>query len=158
MPDRPATGPLMFSRDDRTGTGAASIGRAIVEENIAPSMPDDACDLTITEGNKALFPITATVQSGPIPERTLDALADDAQVTLETGGGRIVLAMPDPVEVRDDAVVTFGDVATVRRTFERPTGFARIDGQPAREVRKWPGTSIETVAAVTSAVAELRRD
>ena len=68
----------MFSRDDRPGAGAASIGRAIFEENHVPSMPDDACDLTITEGNKALFPIIATVLPGPIPERMLDALADDA--------------------------------------------------------------------------------
>ena len=67
--------------------------------------------------------------------------------------------MPDPVEVRDDAVVTFGDVATVRRTFERPTGFARIDGQPAPETRKRADASIiEKIAGVTSAVAELRRD
>ena len=96
---------------------------------------------------------------GPIPERTLDVLADDAQVTLEIGGGRIVLAMPDPVEGRGDAVVTFGDVATVRRPSEDPSGFARIDGQPAREVRKRSGASIiGTVSAVTSAVAELRRD
>ena len=122
-------------------------------------MPDDACDLTITEGNKALFPIIATVPSAPLPERTLDALADGAKVTLEIGGGRIVLAMPNPIEVPGDAVITFGDVATVRRTSKVPTGFVRIDGQPALKTGKRSGASItETVAAVTSAVAELRRD
>ena len=91
---------------------------------------------------------------------------------IETGGGRIVLKVPGliqdiddvmkiPVKVDGDAVVTFGDVATVRRAFEDPTGFARIDGQPALalEVKKRSGANIiATVAATKAAIEELRAD
>jgi multidrug efflux pump len=91
---------------------------------------------------------------------------------IETGSGRIVLKVPGliedledvmsmPVKVRGDAVVTFGDVATIRRTFEDPTSFARINGQPALalEVTKRSGANIiETVAKVQSLVEELRVD
>lgn len=189
-------------------------------------LPDDANDIIITELNTALFPIITTILSGPVPERTLNKLADDLQVAIEglpgvlevdiggsrdefleilidptvfqtynlsfdeligqlqrnnrliaagaieTGGGRIVLKVPGmiedlddvlamPVKVRGDAVVTFRDVATVRRSFEDPTGFARIDGQPALalEVKKRTGANIiETVAATKALVTELRTE
>ena len=91
---------------------------------------------------------------------------------IETGSGRIVLKVPGliegledvmamPVKVRGNAVVTFGDVATVRRTFEDPSSFARINGQPALalEVTKRSGANIiETVAEVKALVEELRVD
>jgi multidrug efflux pump len=91
---------------------------------------------------------------------------------IETGAGRVVLKVPGliedlddvmsmPVKVRGDTVVTFADVATIRRTFEDPDGFARIDGQPALalEVTKRSGANIiETVAAVKTQVAALRAD
>mgnify|MGYP000424535528 FL=1 len=91
---------------------------------------------------------------------------------IETGSGRIVLKVPGliedlddvmamPVKVRGNAVVTFGDVATIRRTFEDPDSFARINGQPALalEVKKRSGANIiETVAAVKEVVEELRAD
>ncbi len=91
---------------------------------------------------------------------------------IETGSGRIVLKVPGliegledvmamPVKVRGDAVVTFGDVATIRRTFEDPTSFARINGQPALalEVTKRSGANIiDTVAEVKALVEELRVD
>lgn len=57
----------------------------------------------------------------------------------------------------DDAVVMVGDVAVVRRGFEDPTGFARIDGQPAvaLEVKKRIGANIiETVEAVKALVEQ----
>ena len=61
---------------------------------------------------------------------------------IESEAGRLVLKVPGliegfedvmelPILVRDQTVVTFADVATVRQTFEDPTGFARIDGQPS---------------------------
>ena len=189
-------------------------------------LPEDAYALTITEINTALFPIITAIISGPVPERKLNDLADDAQEAIEglagvlevdiggardeflevlidptvfqtynlgfdelinqlqrnnrliaagaieTGGGRIVLKVPGliedlddvmeiPVKVRGNTVVTFGDVATVRRAFQEPTGFARIDGQPALalEVKKRSGANIiDTVAATKAALAELRRD
>lgn len=87
---------------------------------------------------------------------------------IENGAGRIVLKVPGliegiedvmalPVKVRGDTVVTFADVATIRRTFEDPTGFARIDGQPALalEIKKRSGSNIiETVAAVRALIDE----
>ena len=187
-------------------------------------LPDDARDITITEINTALFPILNVILSGPAPERTLNALAEDLQDeiegiegvleaeiggqrfeflevlidptvfqtynlsfdeligqiqrnnrliaagAIETGSGRIVLKVPGliedlddvmsmPVKVRGDAVVTFGDVATIRRTFEDPSSFARINGQPALalEITKRSGANIiETVDAVRTVVEELR--
>ncbi len=69
--------------------------------------------------------------------------------------------MDMPVKVEGDTVVTFGDVATVRRAFEDPTGFARIDGQPslALEVTKRSGGNIiDTVAATKAAIDEISAD
>ena len=189
-------------------------------------LPADAYDVTITEINTALFPIITAILSGPVPERTLNALAETLQEeieglsgvlevdiggqrfeflevlidptvfqtynlsfdeligqiqrnnrliaagAIETGVGRIVLKVPGliedledvmsmPVKVRGNAVVTFGDVATVRRTFEDPSSFARINGQPALalEVKKRSGANIiDTVAEVQALVEELRVD
>lgn len=189
-------------------------------------LPTDAKDITITEINTALFPIITAILSGPVPERTLNNLAErlqeeiegiegvlEAEIggqrfeflevlidptvfqtynlsfdeligqiqrnnrliaagAIETGSGRIVLKVPGliedledvmamPVKVRGDAVVTFGDVATIRRTFEDPNSFARINGQPALalEVTKRSGANIiETVAAVKERVEALRAD
>ncbi|MDJ1017673.1 MAG: efflux RND transporter permease subunit [Paracoccaceae bacterium] len=89
---------------------------------------------------------------------------------IESGSGRIVLKVPGliddlrdvmsmPVKVRGGTVVTFADVATIRRAFDDPTGFARINGQPALalEVKKRVGANIiETVEAVRQRVEELR--
>ncbi|MDG1353745.1 MAG: efflux RND transporter permease subunit [Sulfitobacter sp.] len=189
-------------------------------------LPTDAKDITITEINTALFPIITSILSGPVPERTLNNLAErlqeeiegiegvlEAEIggqrfeflevlidptvfqtynlsfdeligqiqrnnrliaagAIETGSGRIVLKVPGliedledvmamPVKVRGNAVVTFGDVATIRRTFEDPNSFARINGQPALalEVTKRSGANIiETVAAVKERVEALRAD
>ncbi|SDF17587.1 efflux RND transporter permease subunit [Limimaricola pyoseonensis] len=183
-------------------------------------LPDDANEPTVTEINTALFPILTTILSGPVPERTLNQIAEDLQDRLEgvsgvlevdiggqrfevmevlidptvfetynisfdeligqinrnnrliaagaieNGAGRIVLKVPGliedlsdvmelPVKVRGDTVVTFADVATVRRSFEDPSGFARIDGQPALalEVKKRVGANIiDTVAAVRAEI------
>lgn len=86
---------------------------------------------------------------------------------IESGGGRIVLKVPGliedmsdvmsmPIKVDGDTVVTFGDVATVRRTFEDPTGYARINGQPALslEVKKRSGANIIDTVADTRAVGQ----
>ncbi|MDE0851732.1 efflux RND transporter permease subunit, partial [Yoonia sp.] len=189
-------------------------------------LPDGARDIKITEINTALFPIITAILSGPVPERTLNNLAESLQEELEglpgvleadiggqrfeflevlidptvfqtynlsfdeligqiqrnnmliaagaieTGSGRIVLKVPGliedlsdvmamPVKVRGNAVVTFGDVATIRRTFEDPNSFARINGQPALalEITKRSGANIiETVAAVKERVEILQVD
>ncbi len=195
-------------------------------DRVSSELPEDAREPNVTEINTALFPIITAILSGPVPERTLNDLAEAVQDevealpgvleveiggareeflevlidptvfqtyglsfdtligqlqrnnqliaagAIETGGGRIVLKVPGliqdiedvmamPVKVEGDTVVTFGDVATVRRAFEDPTGFARIDGQPALalEVTKRSGANIiDTVAATRAAVAGLQQD
>ena len=89
---------------------------------------------------------------------------------LDTGAGRFVVKVPGiiesiddvltlPVKVSEGTVVTFRDVAEVRRTFKDPEGFARIDGQPAvaLEVKKRIGANIiETVGQVRAVVDAIR--
>jgi multidrug efflux pump len=89
---------------------------------------------------------------------------------LDTGAGRLSVKVPGviediedvlrmPVKVSGDRVVTFADVASVRRTYKDPQGFARIDGQPtlALEVSKRVGANIiETVEAVRAVVENAR--
>lgn len=85
---------------------------------------------------------------------------------LDTGAGRMVLKVPGliedlddmlsmPIKVQGDTVVTFADVATIRRSFKDPSSFARVDGQPALilEVKKRIGANIiETVTNVKQIV------
>ena len=85
---------------------------------------------------------------------------------MDTGAGRLVLKVPGvveslqdmlalPVKVDGDRVVTFADVATVRRGFKDPEGFARVGGQPAvtLEIKKRVGANIiDTVARVRDIV------
>ena len=86
---------------------------------------------------------------------------------LDTGKGRFSVKVPGllegatdvlslPVKVVQDRVVTFGDVATVRRTFKDPTSFARVNGRPAisLEISKRVGENvIETIDKVRAIVA-----
>ncbi len=89
---------------------------------------------------------------------------------MDTGAGRLVLKVPGvvediddmlsmPVKAADDRVVTFGDVASVRRSFKDPEGFARVGGQAAvtLEVKKRVGANIiDTITAVRAIVAAER--
>jgi multidrug efflux pump len=89
---------------------------------------------------------------------------------LDTGRGRFSVKVPGlfegakdvlslPVKVTEDRVVTFGDVATVRRTFKDPTSFARVNGRPAisLEISKRVGENIiETIDKVRAIVDEER--
>ncbi len=74
---------------------------------------------------------------------------------IDTGAGRLVIKVPGllenlvdllgmPIKYVDGQVVTFGDVATVQRTFKDPQGFARVDSEPAvvLEVSKRTGANI----------------
>jgi len=88
--------------------------------------------------------------------------------SLDVGTGRFSMKVPSvienlddvmslPVKVDGDTVVTFGDVATLRRTFFDPDGFARINDQPAvvLEVSKRTGANIiDTVAQVRRLMEE----
>ena len=91
---------------------------------------------------------------------------------LDTGAGRLALKVPGviesveaimalPVVVRDGTVITFDEIATVRRTFRDPESFARINGQPAvsLEIRKRGGANIlETVAAARTVIETARQE
>ena len=88
--------------------------------------------------------------------------------SLDTGAGRMSIKVPGviediedvmslPIKVRGNSVVTFADVATIRRTFKDPVGFARLNGQPAvvLEVSKRSGANIiETIEKVKALVAQ----
>jgi len=85
---------------------------------------------------------------------------------MDTGQGRFSVKVPGifdsvhdimklPVKVEGDAVITLGDIASVRRTFRDADGFARVNGHPALalEVSKRAGENIiETIAAVRETV------
>jgi len=74
---------------------------------------------------------------------------------LDSGAGRMILKVPGviselddiltmPIKVLDDRVVTFQDVATIRRTYKDPESFARINGENAvvLEISKRSGANI----------------
>ena len=91
---------------------------------------------------------------------------------LDTGQGRFSVKVPGlfertedvlevPIKTSGNRVLTFGDIGIARRTFKDPTGFARVDGQPAivLEVSKRIGTNIiDTISDVRALVTEERRD
>ena len=87
---------------------------------------------------------------------------------LDTGSGRMVFKVPGviedaqdlatlPIKVDGNTVVTFQDVATLRRTYKDPSSFARIDGQSALalEISKRSGANIiETIENVRAVVEQ----
>ena len=86
---------------------------------------------------------------------------------LDTGVGSFAINVPGlfentediltlPLVVEGDAVVQFQDIATIGRTFEDPTQFARVNGNPAvtLEIVKRTGENvIDTIAAIQDVVA-----
>lgn len=209
-----------FDADEALKKVREAVDRAVLE------LPADADDPSVNEVNTALFPILTAILSGPVPERTLNTLAEDLKdeieglsgvLEVEIGGsrievlevlidptvfetynlsfeeligqisrnnrliaagaieseaGRLVLKVPGlisdvtdlmelPVKVRGETVVTFADVATIRRTFADPSGFARINGQPALalEVTKRAGSNIiETVDEIKEVIENAKAD
>lgn len=90
---------------------------------------------------------------------------------IEGEAGRLVLKVPGLIESADDVldqpvlvsgstVVRLADIAGVRNTFEDPTGFARVDGQPALaiEVTKRIGANIIFTANDVRDAIELARE
>jgi multidrug efflux pump len=90
---------------------------------------------------------------------------------MDTGAGRLVLKVPGviedlddvlqmPVKVEGNRVITFSEVASIRRSFKDPQSFARVAGQPAvtLEVKKRVGANIiDTIAAVRTVVETERQ-
>ncbi|ENK2023860.1 multidrug efflux RND transporter permease subunit VmeK [Vibrio alginolyticus] len=87
---------------------------------------------------------------------------------VDTGYGRFSVKVPSvfdslkdvlelPIKVNGKEVITFGDVATVRRAFRDPESFARLDGESAivLDVKKRAGENIiETVELVKEVLAQ----
>ncbi|ART79098.1 efflux RND transporter permease subunit [Oceanisphaera avium] len=90
--------------------------------------------------------------------------------SLDTGAGRLAIKVPGviedlddvlgmPVKVNGDQVVTFADVATIRRSFKEPAGFARINDNPGvvLEVSKRAGANIiDTIEEVKALLEEAK--
>ena len=87
--------------------------------------------------------------------------------SLDTGAGRLAMKVPGvienlddvlsmPIKVNGDTVITFGDVATISRSFKDPLGFARINGQPAvvLEIKKRAGANIISTIEQTKALID----
>lgn len=87
---------------------------------------------------------------------------------VDTGYGRFSVKVPSvfeslkdvlelPIKVEGKQVITFGDVATVRKSFRDPESFARLDGKPAivLDIKKRSGENIiETVELVKAVLGE----
>ena len=90
---------------------------------------------------------------------------------VDTGYGRFSVKIPSvfnslkdvlelPIKVDGKQVVTFGDVATVRRAFRDPESFARLDGKSAvvLDIKKRAGENIiETVELVRAVMASAQQ-
>ncbi|WP_319381364.1 efflux RND transporter permease subunit [Thiomicrorhabdus sp.] len=91
---------------------------------------------------------------------------------MDTGSGRMVFKVPGviediqdvmelPIKTHQGTVVTFKDLAQVRRTYKDPDGFARVGGEPALvlEVTKRVGANIiATIDEVKQVVAEQQKN
>ncbi len=104
------------------------------------------------------------------PASVIDLLTRSNQLiaagALDTGQGRFAIKVPGlfetvedvlemPVKVNEDAVVTFRDIASIRRNFRDRETLARVNGRPAvaLEVSKRTGENIiETVSKVREVV------
>ena len=90
---------------------------------------------------------------------------------MDTGAGRLVLKVPGviedlndifkmPVKVDGNRVVTFGQVASIRRSYKDPESFVRVNGQSAvtLEIKKRVGANIiDTIAQVRKVVETERQ-
>lgn len=89
---------------------------------------------------------------------------------IDNGSGRQVMKvagviedlddiMALPIKVEGDTVVSFRDVATVKRTFKDPQGFARVNGEPSLslEVKKRVGANIISTIEAVKAEVEARK-
>ena len=86
---------------------------------------------------------------------------------MDNGAGRLVFKVPGiiediedllslPIKVDGSQVVTFSDVADIRRTFKDPTGYARLGGESAvsLEIKKRSGANIiATIGAIRQVMA-----
>jgi multidrug efflux pump len=124
---------------------------------------DEVLEVTIDLNRLEAYDLTAA--------QLLDALAKNNMVvpggTLDTGQGSFNVEVPGliknaadvyslPLKAVGDTVVTFGDVASVTRTFEDATQYAHVNGQPAITlgVVKKLGTNVITISDDVRRVTE----
>jgi multidrug efflux pump len=140
----------------------------------------DAQSVTISGSREEVLEVTVDMNRLEAYNLTaaelFDALAKNNMVvpggTLDTGRGSFNVEVPGliesaedvytlPIKASDDTVVTFGDVATIRRTFEDATEYAHVNGQPAITlgVSKKLGTNVIDVSdQVRSVTAAFTKD
>ncbi|HQZ12130.1 MAG TPA: efflux RND transporter permease subunit [Devosia sp.] len=138
-------------------------GIAAVQSVTISGSRDEVLAVTIDLNRLEAYNLTAS--------QLFDALAKNNMVvaggTLDTGHGSFNVEVPGlvsnaedvynlPLKTDGDTVVTFGDVATITRTFEDATQYAHVNGQPAITlgVIKKLGTNVidlsDQVRAVTT--------
>ena len=95
-----------------------------------------------------------------VPAGTMDNGKGSFAVKVPSVFESVKDVMEQPVKVQGDSVITFEDVAQVRRSYKDPTSFARLNGEPSvsLEVKKRPGENmLETVAKVKALVASAQQ-
>ena len=124
---------------------------------------DEVLEVTIDLNRLEAYDLTAA--------QLFDALAKNNMVvaggTLDSGQGSFNVEVPGliknardiytlPLKTVDDTVVTFGDVATITRTFEDATQYAHVNGQPAITlgVSKKLGTNVISVSDEVRRITE----
>jgi multidrug efflux pump len=124
---------------------------------------DEVLEVTIDLNRLEAYNLTAA--------ELFDALAKNNMVvpggTLDSGQGSFNVEVPGliknaqdvyslPLKTSGDTVVTFGDVATITRTFEDATSYSHVNGQPAITlgVIKKLGTNVITVSDDVRRVTE----
>jgi multidrug efflux pump len=141
-------------------------GIAAVQSVTLSGSRDEMLAITIDTNRLEAYNLTAS--------QLFDALAKNNMVvaggTLDTGNGSFNVEVPGlittaqdvfnlPLKTDGDTVVTFGDVATITRTFKDATQYAHVNGKPAITlgVIKKLGTNVidisDTVRAKTDAFA-----
>jgi len=136
-------------------------------DRAVPDLPADAREPSVNEVNVALFPILTAILSGPVPERTLNALADDLERRIEAvegvlevdvGGAREqlleVLIDPTVFETYD---ISFGEVITQVSRNNRLIAAGAIETGAGRLVLKVPGL-IEDVDDLMELPVKVRGD
>ncbi|MCC2617454.1 efflux RND transporter permease subunit [Aestuariibacter halophilus] len=95
-----------------------------------------------------------------VPAGTLDNGKGSFAVKVPSVFESVKDVMEQPVKVDGDRVITFADVAQVRRSYKDPSSFARLDATPSvsLEVKKRPGENILlTVEKVKALVSEVQQ-
>jgi multidrug efflux pump len=90
-----------------------------------------------------------------VPAGTMDNGKGSFAVKVPSVFESVKDVMEQPVKVQGENVITFQDVAQVRRSYKDPTSFARLNGESSvsLEVKKRPGENmLETVANVKTLV------